>query len=192
MGQIVPLNRRDPDYAAARLLSQVFGESFSGRLNESLRIEKGLTYGARGYFDVDVHTAAFISRTFTRTEKTIEAVHAAMEEIELLYTGEFTQEELDTARDAIIGGLQLGMETPSDIADMYWQLKVWGLPEHWYTDYQRGILDVKKPQALADVARRTIDPKRIAVIIVGVASEIEEQLAAGTKQGTGDKNQTVN
>jgi hypothetical protein len=58
IGQIVPVSRKDQDYPAVRLLSQAFGESFGARLNRVLRIEMGLTYGARGAFNVETDAAA--------------------------------------------------------------------------------------------------------------------------------------
>src|SRR5262249_44542880 len=42
--------RDHPEYPAAQVVSDYFGDSFSSRLNETIRIKKGLTYGARGGF----------------------------------------------------------------------------------------------------------------------------------------------
>ncbi len=42
--------RTDPDYFTSRVVSGYFGGAFSSRLNETIRVEKGLTYGARGGF----------------------------------------------------------------------------------------------------------------------------------------------
>jgi predicted Zn-dependent peptidase len=176
IGQRVDLNRTQRDYPAGRLLSQVFGESFSGRLNRSLRIKKGLTYGARGYYDVDVGTAALTIRTFTRNDKVVEAIQAALAEVNRLSGSDITKSELAMAQDAIIGGFQLGLETPAQVAERYWDLMVWGLPEIWYTSYLRSIREVTDPEALHEVARRTIHPETLMIVVVGDAEKIEADL----------------
>ncbi|MDM8008858.1 MAG: pitrilysin family protein [Phycisphaerae bacterium] len=177
IGQVVPVSRRDPDYAAVRLLSMVFGESFSARIGRVLRIEKGLTYGARGYYDVEGNAAAFRISTFTRTEKTAEAIEAALAEVNKLVTGDVSPEELALARDQLIGGFQVGLETAWQIAGRWWDLKVWGLPEGWYDGYQAAIVGVNDPAALRQAAARTIDPQKLTIVVVGNGEGVREDLS---------------
>lgn len=176
VGQVVPVSRKDSDYAAARLLSMAFGESFSSRIGRVLRIEKGLTYGARGYYDVEGDTASFRVSTFTRTEKTTEAIEAALAEVRRLGDADPSEEELAQARDQLIGGFQVGLETPLQVAARWWDLIVWGLPERWYDEYQKAILGVNDPSALRNVAKRTIDPGKLTIVVVGSGSALREDL----------------
>jgi predicted Zn-dependent peptidase len=178
IGELVNVSRRDRDYAGVRLLSQLFGESFSGRLNKSLRIEKGLTYGSSGYFDVDRETAAFKMSTFTRTERTVDAIKAMLDEVERLQTGQVTQDELDAARDTLLGNFQMALETPAQIAARWWDLIVWGLPEGWYSDYLRSIASVKDPKVLDEVARSRLRPDDLAIVVAGDGTQLEKDLAA--------------
>jgi zinc protease len=175
IGQVVDLTRKDEDYAQARILSQLFGESFSGRLNRTLRIQKGLTYGARGYFDVNTDEACFRVSTFTRNDRTAAAVEAAIKELAALKTEAVTAEELDSARDTLIGQFQMGLETAGQIADRWWNLVVWGLPNDWYTAYQEDIVQTDKP-ALLNSAVERLDTARLTIVVVGKASEIKADL----------------
>lgn len=177
IGQVVPVSRRDPDYAAVRLLSMVFGESFSARIGRVLRIEKGLTYGARGYFEAEGNAAAFRISTFTRTEKTADAIEAALAEVDKLVTGDVSLEELALARDQLIGGFQVGLETPWQVASRWWDLKVWGLPEDWYDAYQAAVVGVTDPAALRQAAARTIEPRKLTIVVVGNGEGVREGLA---------------
>ncbi len=176
VGQVVSLNRRDPDYAAARLLSHLFGGSFSSRLNRVLRIERGLTYGARGYFDVKREAALLRIHTFTRTDRTAEAVRTIIEEVERLGQVEVTAEELAAARDTLIGSFQVELETPARIAAMHWNLMVWDLPPTWYTQHLAAIAAVRTPAELTAIAARLIAPQRLAIIVVGDAAELAPAL----------------
>lgn len=175
IGQIVNLSRNDADYAQARLLSQLFGESFSGRLNRTIRIQKGLTYGARGYFDVNARDSVFLMSTFTRTDRTVAAVEAAIAELAALRTSPVTPDELESARDTLIGQFQMGLETAGQAADRWWNLQVWGLPTSWYTEYQRQIVQTEDPATLTAAIDR-IDPARLVIVVVGRAGEIKEAL----------------
>ena len=178
IGQLVSLDREDPNYAAVRLAGQAFGGAFSSRLNRSLRIAKGLTYGARGYFDVAAKEASFLVSTFTRTEKTVEAVKAALKEIDGMIEPTYTEEELELARNSILGGFQMALETSSQVADRFWSLTVWGLPETWYTDYLHDIAGVNKTTYLSKAAADVIRPGELTLVVVGDGDKIAEDLAA--------------
>jgi zinc protease len=175
IGQVVSLSRGEPAYAPARLLSQLFGESFSGRLNRSLRIEKGLTYGARGYFDLAATAASFRMSTFTRNDRTAAAVQAAIDEVKQLNKSTVTREELDASRDTLIGQFQMGLETPAQVADRWWNLVVWGLPADWYRDYQQKIVQTEDPASLAPAIAK-LNPAKFTIVVVGKASEIKTDL----------------
>jgi zinc protease len=176
IGELVPVSRRDHDYAAVRLVSMIFGEAFSARLGQVLRIEKGLTYGARGYFDVQRDVASFRISTFTRTEKTAEAITASLAEVKRLRDTDPTADELAQARDTLIGSFQVGLETPWQVASRWWDLVVWDLPEGWYSEYQRAILRTDDPAALRQAARRTLDPDHLLIAVVGNAAAMEAEL----------------
>jgi len=175
IGQVVDVSRKDEDYAQARLLSQLFGESFSGRLNRTLRIEKGLTYGSSGTFDVNAEVACFRMSTFTRNDRTAAAVQAAIQELTALKTGQVTTDELNSARDTLIGQFQMGLETAGQVARRWWDLVVWDLPERWYTDYQQQIARTDDP-ALLRTAIDRLDPGRLTIVVVGNAAEIQAAL----------------
>ncbi|HOB73057.1 MAG TPA: pitrilysin family protein [Phycisphaerae bacterium] len=177
MGQIVPVSRKDPDYPVVRLLSQTFGEAFGARLNRVLRIEMGLTYGARGYFNVDTDAAALFISTFTRTDRTADAIKAAWGEVEKLAAEPIKPDELRQARDSLIGHFQMAMETPAQIAARYWDLIVWGLPENWYSDYLRAVDQVRDPARTVATARRVLAPDRLLVVVVGDGEKIREDLS---------------
>ncbi|GMU20247.1 MAG: hypothetical protein AMXMBFR13_03450 [Phycisphaerae bacterium] len=176
IGQVVPVSRRDPDYPVIRLISQIFGEAFGARLNRVLRIEKGLTYGARGYVEAESELAALKIGTFTRTEKTDEAVAASLGEVEKLCAEPVTEAELSLARDSLIGRFQMALETPAQIASRYWDLIVWGLPENWYSQYLRAVDQVQDPAVTDQVARRAFKPEATTIVVVGDGSKVHEDL----------------
>ncbi|MHC4636141.1 MAG: M16 family metallopeptidase [Planctomycetota bacterium] len=67
------ITRRDDGYFVSRLVSNYFGWAFNSRLNEVIRVQKGLTYGAWGGFTARRFAGDFKIGTFTKTETTGEA-----------------------------------------------------------------------------------------------------------------------
>lgn len=178
VGQIVPLSRQDRDYPAARLVSQVFGSSFGSRLNRVLRIEQGLTYGARGNFDNKAEAARLSITTFTRTDRVADAVKLILAEVQKLgRPGDITREELDQARDTLVGSFQVELETPARIAAMHWNLRVWGMPPFWYRDYLARLATITDPAELTAAAARVVEPSRLVIVVVGRGNELVPALS---------------
>jgi len=94
-----------------------------------------------------------------------------------LFTADVSTEELALARDQLIGGFQVGLETPSQVASRWWDLKVWGLPDGWYDGYQAAIIGVNDPAAVRQAAARTIDPHKLTIVVVGNGDGVRQDLS---------------
>src|SRR5205807_7172508 len=58
------IKRDHPDFPTARVVSDYFGGAFGARLNEAIRVKKGLTYGARGGYQASRFAGQFNMSTF--------------------------------------------------------------------------------------------------------------------------------
>src|SRR5262249_47774625 len=76
------VGRKDPDYFNVLVASYVLGGSGSGRLYKTLRVDRGLTYGAYAGITPRRGPGDFYSTTDTRTPKTGEAVNLVLDEIQ--------------------------------------------------------------------------------------------------------------
>jgi zinc protease len=76
------ITRGDPRYHQARVYSQILGGDFSSRLNDVIRVQKGLTYGAGGGVAPGRFTGTFTAHTFTKTPTTAETVQAVLEQVD--------------------------------------------------------------------------------------------------------------
>src|SRR5262249_34766485 len=111
------VGRKDPDYFNVLVASYVLGGSGSGRLYQSLRVQRGLTYGA--YAGIEPHRGPgdFYATTDTRTPKTVEAAGLVLDEIQKFRSAELGSEELRNAKSYIIGSFPLSIEVPADLAN---------------------------------------------------------------------------
>ncbi len=171
----IGITRADPDYQPARVLSQIFGGNFGSRLNESLRVKQGLTYGAFGGFNAQKFAGSFFVSTFSKTESTTDAVRAAVKEVQNLQSQPPTAEEMKLSKGFIVGSFAGDRETPQATINDLWLIESCGLP----SDYlQQALAGVSKAE-VADVSRVAmglIDPTKLTIVVVGDAKRLKDGL----------------
>lgn len=170
------VTRQDKDYFTGAVLSQIFGGSFSSRLNKAIRVDKGLTYGARGGLSSNRFGGAFNCSTFTKTPSTAETVGVILREIDRMRASPPEASEVDTARNYLLGAFAGDRETPGQVVGDLWLIEYAGLPKDYLTNYLNGV---KKTTAedLHRVSNRLMRPENLAIVVVGEASAIKDDLA---------------
>ena len=169
------ITRRNPLYATAGVLSQCIGGSFSSRLNDVIRVQKGLTYGASGGLSSQRFGGEFEVRTFTRTPTTAETVNAVISEVKRLVAQPPEGKELDDAVSYMVGSFAGSLETPQDISARLWTLELNGLPDDWYADYLARVASTTT-EDLQRCAQELLEPDRMVIVVVGDASRVKEDL----------------
>jgi zinc protease len=163
------------DYPVAKVVSDYFGGSFSSRLNEVIRVQKGLTYGARGGFDPQRFAGTFTVGTFSKTESTAAAVRAALDEIDRLRREGPSGQELSDTKANFIGKVALDRETPQQVAGELWRAELYGLPAD-YLDRTIVRAAATQPEECLSLAREWIDPAKLVVVVVGSAEKLKAEL----------------
>jgi len=131
------ITRHHPGYFTSRVVSSYFGGAFSSRLNETLRVKKGLTYGAGGGYYAQNMDGTFSLSTFTKIDTTPEAVQTAIDEIKRLQAEPPNDQELDNTKAYFIGSFAGGRETPQSVASDLWLIESQGLPKDYFRRPQR-------------------------------------------------------
>jgi zinc protease len=169
------ITRHDDRYFVSRIVSNYFGWAFNSRLNESIRVAKGLTYGAWGGYTAKRFAGEFEVGTFSKTESTTEAVRAVLEEIERLKTKGPSDNELENSRSYILGSFVGGRETPQQIAGDLWLIESQGLGEDYLERLLGGIAKAKRTDC-ERLVRETIEPSKLVIVVVGEAGKLKEEL----------------
>lgn len=171
------LHWSDPDYPARMVANTILGGRFTSRLNTTLRIEKGLTYGAGSSFD-DRLAGTFLVQTYTQTATSKECVELALEVYRRFVAEGITQEELDSARSYIQGQYAPdNVETAAQVAGMLLELDSAGLSPDLVTGLF-GRLDALGLEAVNRVIRERFPSKALTWVLIGQAEALRE-LAAG-------------
>lgn len=171
----VGITRKHDDYFTSRVLTQIFGGAFNSRLMQSLRIDKGLTYGVGGSFIANRFGGEFRVRTFTKAASTAQAVEAVLEQIRILASTEPTAEELGIARSYLTGSLAVSRETPQAFVNDLWKIDYCELPEDYYQQYLQGVKQTTA-RDITRVAKELIHPDRLTILVVGDAKVVQADL----------------
>jgi len=175
VGQITALNRDNPDYHKARVFTQIYGGGFNSRLNSVIRVERGLTYGASGYFVGKRFNGQFLSQTFTKTETTAETVQAIFDVIDSMRNDPPDAAEIGDAKSYLAGQFPEDLETPQDMAQYQWLIEYNGLPR----DYLNQALKGYKATEVDDITRIAtdyLDLDKMVIVVTGDVEKVKESL----------------
>jgi len=169
------ITRHDNRYPVSRVVSSYFGWGFDSRLNESIRIEKGLTYGIWGSFIAKRFAGEFKVSTFSKTQSTAQAVRAALDEVERLKKEGPSNEELSNNQSYILGSFVRGRETPQQIAGDLWLIESQGLGSDYLEWLLERIAGTKRDDC-EQLTDATIKTDGLVVVVVGQAEQLKDGL----------------
>jgi zinc protease len=167
--------RHDDGYFVSRVVSNYFGWGFDSRLNESVRVQKGLTYSVWGGFIASRFAGEFTMGTFTKTASTADAVSAVLEEVGRLKAEAPSEKELENSKTYLLGSFVRGRETPQQTADDLWLIESQKLGADYLERLLAGIAEANEEDCRKLVAR-TVEPERLVIVVLGDAARVKEAL----------------
>ncbi len=172
--------RSTPDYYAIQVMNTMLGGLFQSRLNANIREEKGYSYGVSSGFSFGRGPGPFRAGGDVQSAKTDAALVEFMRELRgIAGTRPVTDEELATAKDALVQRLPGTFASVAGINGAIAGLWTQGLPDNYYQQYGKAIAAVTKEDVVR-VARQYIDLDHLDIVIVGDRASIEDPL---TKTG---------
>lgn len=160
------LQRNNPDYPVAVVLSRALGAGWNSRFSKILRQEKGLAYEVWAVFSAEFdHPGLFIAKAQTKVEKTIEAVELMKREIKRIQGG-ITKEELDVAKEGFINSEVFWSDTKDKIINRILIYEYYGYP---YNYPEKLMEEIKKVSGedIKRVAEKYLFPEKLTVIVIG-------------------------
>jgi zinc protease len=169
------VRRKDTDYFNLLMASYILGGSAGGRLNRTLRVERGLTYGAYATIVPRSGPGSFYSTTDTRTEKTAEALKLVFDEIAKLRISNVPPQELQDAKSFIIGSFPLNIEVPSDLATRLVTVFLFDLGDDYLKTYRDRLAEVSEAN-VQRASRDKVSADNLVAVLVGNAAEFKATL----------------
>jgi zinc protease len=175
MGNLA-IPRLHEDFFPAAVLNQILGAGASSRLFMNLREDKGYTYGAYSKFSMRRFAGDFEASAEVRTEVTRAAVDEFLSEMDRIREELVTPMELADAKNYMTGVFPLRLETQDGLTNAIRQQIVYGLDDRYLHDY-REMVDRVTAEDVQRVAQKWIRPEDFAIVVVGDADQVLEQLS---------------
>jgi zinc protease len=171
------INRKDPDYFRGIVTNSVLS-GYSGRLNQEIRIKRGLSYGAASSLDTRRDVGPFAASAQTKNESGAQVADLLIGEIDRLSTSPPSESELTPRKAVLIGNFARNLETVNGLVGQVGSLALYGVALDEINRYIQNVQTI----TTADVqkfAGTRLDAKGANIIIVGNAKQFLPQL---TKQ----------
>lgn len=164
----------NPDYYVASTLNSLLGGGYSSRLNQEIRIKRGLSYGAGSSFGWRWDSANFSTRTQTKNESAPEVAEIVIAELKRLAEGEISTAELDPRKAVLTGGFGRNIETTGGLVGALSDLYTFGIPASELNSFSNEINRISDRQIKAYAKANLLGGK---IIIVGDHAKFKEDLA---------------
>ena len=161
------VSQHDPDWYTAVVVDYILGGGgFDARLMQSVRKERGLTYGIYSQLASLAHAPSWQVSFSTSNEKLPEALSVVRQEWKKMAEQGPTQQELDEAKAYLTGSLPLELTSTSDIASILNGLQRDGMSANDINMRNAKINAVTLEDAQR-VAQRLLKPQELTTILVG-------------------------
>jgi zinc protease len=171
----IAIPRKHNDFEAIDQAVKILGGEGANRLQQVLRSQKQLTYGASADLDTFKWSGAVVAETDTQTPNTAEALRLVVDEFTRLQRERVNDGELEGAQDYMVGHFPLTIEVPDQIATQVLNQLFYELPVDDLPRYRERILKVT-PDEIQRVARWFIRPAQLSVVLVGDADKFVNDL----------------
>lgn len=166
------ISRNNPDFVAIEVINTLFGGRFTSMLNDELRVNSGLTYGARSRFSTLKNGGSFYISTFTALENTEAAIDKTLEVLNKLHANGIDEKSLASAKNYVKGQFPPDYETTGQLANLLTQMFVYNFDESFINNFEKTVdgLNLAKANKIIE----TYFPKdNLQFVLVGKASEIK-------------------
>ena len=169
------ITRTSADYFPMLLMHTVLGANASSRLFMNLREHKGYTYGAYSNLDARRLAGTFRATAEVRTAVTGVSLHEFFYELERIGSETVSDEEINNAKSYLTGVFPIRIETQEGLIDQLVSIKMLDLPDDFLNTYREKVNAVTA-EDIQRVAQKYVRPDRAALVIVGDAAEVIEQV----------------
>ena len=167
------ISRNNPDYVAIDVINTLFGGRFTSMLNDELRVNTGLTYGANSRFSPLKNGGSFMISTFTASKTTEPAIDKALEVLNKLHKDGVDEKSLTSAKNYVKGQFPPRYETSGQLSGLLVQMFWYNFNELYINNFQKNVdgLTVGKAK---DIIARYFPKDKLQFIMVGKSADIKK------------------
>lgn len=168
-GSGIPMSNQDQ--IQIDVINTILGGRFTSWLNDELRVNAGLTYGARSRFSSYKHSGIFYMSSFTATRNTEAALDLALKTYQRLFGKGIDEATLTSAKNYVKGQFPPDYETSYSLASFLIQKYVFGIDDSYINDFEKKVdeLDVNKAN---EIVKKYFPKENLQMVLIGKADEI--------------------
>lgn len=166
------ISRNNPDFVAIQVVNTLFGGRFTSMLNDELRVNSGLTYGASSRFSTLKNGGSFYISTFTALETTEQAIDKALEVLNTLHKNGLNENSLTSAKNYVKGQFPPDYETTDQLSSLLTEMFWYNFDASFINNFENNVnsLDVKRAN---EIIANYFPKENLQFVLVSKASEIK-------------------
>ncbi len=165
MGYLAPAIKH-PDYPIFKLFTTYLGNGLSSRLFVELREKRGLAYDVSAFYPTRLDKSQFVTYMGTAPTNLEIAKEGLASEVRRLRVSALTTEEVQTAKNKLLGQYALGKQTNAEFAQLYGWYETLGLGIDYDYIFPEQIKKIS-PEDIQRVANEYLKDDFLCTSIVG-------------------------
>lgn len=165
--------RNNPDFVAVDVINTLFGGRFTSMLNDELRVNTGLTYGASSRFSALKNGGSFVISTFTAGKTTEPAIDKALEVLDKLHKDGIDEKSLTSAKNYVKGQFPPRYETAGQLAGLMTQMFWYNFDESFINNFEKNVDGLTLDKA-KEIIARYFPKDKLQFVLVGKSADIKK------------------
>jgi predicted Zn-dependent peptidase len=167
------ISRNNPDFVAVDVINTLFGGRFTSMLNDELRVNTGLTYGANSRFAALKNGGSFVISTFTAGKTTEPAIDKALEVLGKLHKDGIDEKALTSAKNYVKGQFPPRYETAGQLAGLMTQMFWYNFDESFINNFEKNVDGLTLGKA-KEIIARYFPKDKLQFVLVGKSADIKK------------------
>lgn len=165
--------RNNPDFVSLEVINTLFGGRFTSMLNDELRVNTGLTYGARSSFTALKNGGTFAISTFTAGKTTEPAIDKALEVLKKLHANGIDDKALTSAKNYVKGQFPPRYETAGQLAGLMTQMFWYNFDESFINNFEKNVDGLTLDKA-KEIIAKYFPKDKLQFVLVGKSADIKK------------------
>jgi predicted Zn-dependent peptidase len=167
------INMSNEDQTQIDVINTILGGRFTSWLNDELRVNAGLTYGAGSRFRAYKQSGTFYMYSFTATKNTEAALDLAIKTYNRLFEKGIDEETLSSAKNYVKGQFPPDYETANALANLLTQMYIYGLTDSYINDFESKV-DAMGLKRANQLIKKYFPKDNLQFTLIGKADDIRD------------------
>ncbi len=169
------LGKADAAFTIAEVTNAVLGTGYSSRLNQEIRLKRGLSYGAASRLTTSGQFGIFAASCQTKNESAAEVIRIIQAELKRLSSEPVAENYFASRKAVLTGNFARELETNDGYVARVSELALHGLPVDTLAKHVERIQSVSLDEVRA-FAEKHLSPDAMSVIVVGRANDVAKPM----------------